>query len=92
MKHNRISIIANFGAFMQKHLGESEILEAIKKKEKLVESYRVNTVKTQWLVLVIGQVNESSFEFRTDFELTNDSKFDRVFVFEDFNNQLFELK
>lgn len=91
MKHNRISIIANFGAFMQKQLGESEILEAIKKKEKLIESYRANTFQNQWLVLVIGQVNESSFEVRTDFEMKNQSKFDKVFVYEDFNNQLFEL-
>lgn len=92
MKHNRISINANFGAFMQKHLDESDILKAIKKKEKLIDNYRKNSVQNQWLVMVVGQINESSFEVRTDFELTNNSKFDRVFVFEDFNNQLFELK
>lgn len=92
MKHNRISINANFGAYMQKHLEESDIIHAIKKKEKKVDEYRKNTVQNQWLVMVVGQVNESSFEVRTDFNISNDSKFDRVFVFEDFNNQLFELK
>lgn len=91
MKHNRISVNANFGAYMQKHLGESEILEAIKKKDKLVETYRLNTVQQQWLVLVVGQVHESSFEVRTDFEMKNQSNFDKVFVYEDFNNQLFEM-
>jgi hypothetical protein len=91
MKHNQISITANFGPFVQKKLEESDIIHAIKKKEKKVVDYRKNTVQNQWLVIVVGQVNESSFEVRTDFNLSNDSKFDRVFVFEDFNKQLFEL-
>lgn len=91
MKHNRVSINANFGAWIQKHLDEDSILEAIKKKEKLIDKYKSNTVDTQWLVIVIGQLNESSFEARTDFTIDYESNFNRVFVYEDFNNQLFEI-
>ena len=91
MKHNRISINANFGAFVQRHLNKKSILEAIKKKENLIDKYKSNTIDNQWLVIVIGQINESSYEARTDIELDYQSKFNRVFVYEDFNNKLFEL-
>lgn len=90
-KHNRISIIANFGPYVQKQLNETDLNNAIIKKEKLVENYRSNTVQNQWLVLIVGQLNESSFEVRSNFNFKNNSKFDRVLVFEDFNNKLFEI-
>jgi hypothetical protein len=91
MKYKGISIFPNFGAYMQRHLRVEDILTTIKDKERKIENYRANSVSIQWLILVVGQLRESSFELRTEFDLNYQSKFDRIFIFEDFNNQLFEL-
>ena len=92
MRHSRKSISANFGAYMQKAIDRDLILEFLKKKENKINSYIKNSVSTQWLVLVIGGLGESSYEVANEFELSIETKFNKVFLYEDFQNRLFELK
>lgn len=46
----------------------------------------------QWLVLIIGSNGQSSFEVNTLFKVDIKTKFDKVFLYEDFDNKLYELK
>ncbi|MFT6841501.1 MAG: hypothetical protein ACJASR_000262 [Psychroserpens sp.] len=92
MNHSRKTINANFGAHIQNPITKSHISSAIKKKELKIENYINNTVQLQWLVLVIGSSGESSFEVDKLFEYNITSSFSKIFLYEDFNNRLFELK
>ena len=92
MRHSRKSVCPNFGGYMQKQITEDLILKFISKKEDKIESYRQNSVKTQWLVLVIGSTGHSSYELNQMFKIKLETKFDKVFLYEDFNNNLFKLK
>jgi hypothetical protein len=92
MKHSQKSVNANFGAYIQKSVSKDLIIEHIAKKERKISNYRQNTNLPQWLVLVIGGIGESSFEVCELFHVDLQSDFDKVFLYEDFNNNLFELK
>ncbi len=91
-RNTRKSIYVNFGAWMEKDVPAKLILDAIRKKEKKLDSYRENSGNIQWLIIVIGSTKESSFNMSIDFELEFDTEFDKVFVLEDFYNKLYELK
>jgi hypothetical protein len=92
MKHSKISICANLGAWWQKEITGELIIDAIRKKETKINQYIRNTKSPQWLLLVIGSVGESSYRMGDKFSITVDTKFDKVFVLEDFYNRLFEIK
>jgi hypothetical protein len=92
MRHTRKSINANYGAHMQRTIDKELILRFLKKKEDKIESYLKNSVPIQWLVLVIGGLGESSYEVDNEFELDLETRFDKVFLYEDFQNRLYELK
>lgn len=92
MKHSRISLHPNMGAWWQKEVNEDLIKNAIKKKEIKIDNYLRNTNLPQWLLIVIGGVGESSYRMENEFNLSVDTKFDKVYVLEDFNTNLFEVK
>jgi hypothetical protein len=92
MRHSRKSVNANYGAYLQKTIDKGLILEFLKKKEEKIESYIENSVTRQWLVLVIGGLGESSYEVENKFEINMETKFEKVFLYEDFRNRLYELK
>jgi hypothetical protein len=92
MKHSQKSVNPNFGAYWQKVITKDLILEHILKKESKVSVYRQNTGLPQWLVLVIGGVGKSSFEVNELLSIQLTTDFDKVFLFEDLYNKLYELK
>jgi len=92
MNHSRKTLNANFGGYLQQAINKNLILEAIQKKEENVGSYVKNSVLSQWLLLVIGSISESSYEVDNEFDIKIDSKFEKIFLYEDFQNRLFELK
>ncbi|HYG01806.1 MAG TPA: hypothetical protein VD927_05130 [Chryseosolibacter sp.] len=92
MRHSRKSISANYGAYLQRSIDNNLILEFLKKKEGKIDSYVRNSVPTQWLVLVIGGLGESSYEVDNQFEVNIKTRFEKVFLYEDFRNRLYELK
>lgn len=92
MKHSQKNVNVNFGAYMQQHITKDLILEYIAKKEKKCSSYRLNTKLPQWLVLVIGGTGKSSLEVKDSFSIKVSSDFDKIFLYEDFDNNLYELK
>jgi hypothetical protein len=92
MKHSGKSVNPNFGAYWQKSITENLILEFIEKKESKIDIYRQTSVLTQWLVLIIGSNGQSSYEVNALLEVDIKTKFDKVFLYEDFDNKLYELK
>ena len=92
MPHSQKSINVNFGAYMVPALNEKKLLKAIEKKQKKVDKYISNTNCKQWLLLLIGGVGEHSFYVRNDLKLNFETTFKKVFLFEDFDNRLYELK
>ena len=87
----RTSINPNFGAYSQRSITNNMVKEYIAKKEVKLECYVKNSVPIQWLILVIGGLNKSSFEYRKVISETFETNFDKVFIYEDFNNQLYKL-
>lgn len=92
MDHSQINVNANLGAWWQKEITEEIIQNAINKKEEKIESYISNTSLPQWLLLVIGGTGESSYIFENKFEPKLETRFEKVFLLEDFYNKLYELK
>ena len=92
MNHSQISLCSNMGAWWQKEINEEIIIDAIKKKEEKIENYMKNLMAPQWLLIVIGGVGESSYRMGDNFIMTIETKFDKVFVLEDFYTNLFEIK
>ena|ERR1035437_5651177 len=92
MKHSKISLSANMGAWWQKEINEELIINAIKKKEMKIAQYEKNVKAPQWLLIVIGGVGDSSYQISDDLKILTDTKFDRVYILEDFNTRLFEIK
>jgi hypothetical protein len=92
MNHSHKNINVNFGAYMVPMLEKEKLLEAIQKKERKIDKYIKNTRKPQWLLLIIGGVGKHSYKIRNDMSLEVETKFEKVFILEDFNNRLYELK
>jgi len=92
MKHSQINLSVNLGGWWQKEISEEIIQKAINKKEKKIEAYISNTNLPQWLLLVIGSIGESSYRFGNNFDPKIETKFEKVFLLEDFYNNLYELK
>lgn len=92
MPHSQKNISPNFGAWWQKEVTTEAILSAIAKKEAKIQKYIQNSVATQWLLLVIGGLNNSSFELKAGFDIELNTLFDRVYLLEDFRARLVQLK
>lgn len=92
MPHDRISVNSNLGAWFQDRLTSEVLNESIKHKEKKLENYRQNSNLQQWLLIVIGSLGESSYQYENDFSFKSDSKFDKIFLLEDFANNAYEIK
>jgi hypothetical protein len=92
MRHSRITLNPNMGAWLQKNINEEIISCAVEKKEKRIDNYIKNTNIPQWLLIVIGGVGESSYSVENELDLEISTKFDKIYLLEDFNTQLYEIK
>ena len=92
MPHSKKCINANFGAYIQKTINEELIIEHIAKKEKKLSKYIENTNLPQWLILIIGGVGESCFEVDNHFNVDIKTHFDKIYLYEDADNKLYEIK
>lgn len=92
MPHSHKNITANLGGWWYKNVNSELILNGIKKKEKKINEYRKNSVDEQWLLLVLGTTGESSFEMDKSLNLNPKTDFNKVYILEDFNNKLYEIK
>jgi hypothetical protein len=92
MPHSQISLNPNFGAWCQKDITSELLVKAISKKERLINSYIKKTNLKQWLLIVIGGLGESSYEYDIRFDMNIESKFEKIFLMEDFGYKLFEIK
>lgn len=92
MKHSKILLSPNMGAWWQKNINVDVIKNAIKKKEKKIDNYLKNTNTKQWLLIVIGSVGESSYQIENEFDFSVETRFDKVFILEDMNTNLYEIK
>ena len=92
MPHSRISLCPNLGAWWQKNISPDLLIKAINKKERLIDNYVKKTNLNQWLLIVIGGLGESSYQLDNNFNLDVESKFDKIYILEDFNYQLYEIK
>lgn len=78
----------NPGGYAQPWLTEDVLRTAIADKNALCESYRRNSgLETQWLLLVIGETGPASFEIN-DLKISGkiESNFDRIYIYEVFND------
>lgn len=94
MPHSQININANFGCWWQARITEKLVLNAISKKEKKLKEYRKNTDANiaQWLLLVINTSGKSSYSILENLEVNVASDFDKIFILEDLNTSLYEVK
>lgn len=92
MPHSQKSINANFGAWWAKNITAELVETAIKKKNDKITYYQKDGVNSHWLLLVIGGVGDSSYNMDTSLKIDIESPFDKIFILEDFRNNLFELK
>lgn len=93
MKHSRMDIIPNLGGWWQNDLKEEDILDAIHKKEDKLNSYKTNSqTDIQWLLIVIGSLGDSSFEIENskDYGFKIQTKYNRIFLMEDFKAKIYE--
>lgn len=91
MPHSGINISENLGAWWQKDLTNEILTKAVKKKERFISKYIKNSSEKQWLLIVIGSNGESSYLIDRNMKYNVKSEFDKVFVLEDFNNNLYEI-
>ena len=92
MPHSHKHISPNFGAWWQRKLTAKHITDSIFKKEHKIATYKINGIDKLWLLIVIGSLGESSFEIDENLRINIVTEFDKVFILEDFNNKLYELK
>ncbi len=93
MKHSRVSLNFNEGAYMVDDLPPENLIEAINKKEAKVTEYKANTgFDSQWLLLVSG-IGSESFGIK-DVELPTKikSQFEHIFLLEDFDARVTKIK
>lgn len=92
MPHSQKTISLNFGAWWQKAITPDVIVSAVLSKESKILTYKKNSGEKQWLLLVIGSLKNSSYEVEQDLIFELDTKFDKVYLLEDFRARLFDLK
>lgn len=93
--HSELNFYCNPGGWCQQVLQKEELIKSILQKEEKIVKYISNSeLDEQWLLIVIGSLSQSSYEIDSKFEVNLDinSRFNRIFLMEDFNARLFELK
>lgn len=90
--HSQKNLILNLGAWWMKDVSKNLIEASIRKKDKKLIYYQKENIDEQWLLLVIGNTGESSFEMDEKIEIDLQSSFDKIFILEDFKNNLYQLK
>lgn len=91
--HNHLHISPNFGAFLQRWISDDDILKVINKKEKKLSTYKSKLInKKIWLLIVLSNTTESSFEVGNLNIIDIDSDFERIYLFEDFKNTIHRIK
>lgn len=92
MPHSDIVLCPNFGGWLQKYLSNDILQTFIRDKEtRLLSQYRQNS-KEIWLLVIIGGMNTSSYQIDESISYYLETKFDRVYLLEDFYNNLYQIK
>lgn len=94
MKHSRLDFAYDQGAYFVNHINDRLIEEAIQKKESKYENYVANS-KTdhQWLLITIDSGASESYVIDEDtFFKRVSSRFERIYILEDFSNQITRIK
>lgn len=91
MPHSEFSLCPNFGAWFQEYLSVNSLQTAIREKEKKLTLYREKAVEI-WMLIVIGGTGASSYQIPEDESYHITSVFDRIYLLEDFHNNLYQLK
>lgn len=95
MEHSCLHFSCNLGAWWQKSLLKDHLLYSIRRKENNIDRYISTTgLDKQWLLIVIGSLGESSYEVdpKVDYNLELTSRFDKIFLMEDFRAKIYEIK
>lgn len=94
LNHSRVSFVYNPGAGYVESIERGYILKAIERKERKIDEYIKNTgINRQWLLLTMGTIEPDSFEFIDSFfDEEIKSRFEHIFVLEDFNSNVYEIK
>lgn len=91
MPHVELCLSPNFGAWWQKFIDNQTLQNAIDNKEKRIAEYRKN-IDEVWLLIVIGGTDASSYQIEDTESYVIKSTFDKVFILEDYPNNLYQLK
>lgn len=93
-KHSRVNFIYNPGAHYVEYLTPDILKQAILKKEKLAMKYiEKSKLNRQWLLIVIGSTSPDSYEYGDfPFTIEVESNFEKIFLMEDFNYKIWEIK
>jgi len=92
LPHSQKSASIQFDEGEQNWITEKIIYEAINKKELKLKNYLSTNIDEQWLLLVIGSLKNSSYEINMNLKMEIESKFDKIYILEDFNKNLYQLK
>lgn len=94
MKHTRLNFSYNQGAYFVNHINDKLIEEAIQKKERKFDNYVENSkTEHQWLLIIIDSGTTESYATDEDTQLKKvSSKFERIYLVEDFSNQIARTK
>jgi len=91
LPHSTFDLLPLFGSWKRKNITDKIVIDAIKKKESKIETYKQNSVNDQWLLLVIGSFGRSTYDVKNNFSMDINSKFKRIFLLEDFDNNLYRI-
>lgn len=88
-----LDLYYNAGGYVISNIGQQTLNEEIARKEPLVNSYKSEShLSEQWLLLVLITTSPHSFHFPADGRFSITTSFDKVFVLEDFDNKVYEIK
>ena len=92
MPHTQKNVRFNFGGYVERTITDQLIIDFVNFKEAKAAAYRQSGVDKLWLIILIGGASESSYNVDKPFPVKLNTQFDKVFLFEDFNNIGYELK
>ena len=92
MPHSQKSINVNLGAWWTKDITKKLIEDAIKNKQEKLLNYQKKGIEEQWLLIVIGNTGDSSYNMDKNLKAEINTDFSKVFILEDFRNNLYQLK
>lgn len=94
MNHTGLNFSYNQGAYFVNHINDKLIEEAIQKKEIKIDDYVANSKTThQWLLIIIDSGAVESYMIGEDKPLKKTlSRFERIYILEDFKSQITRIK